>query len=362
MKVKFNDVFTDDTKNVEKIPTNEYAQNGDIAVVDQGKRKVIGFTNNKNLKVCNEERIIFGDHTRIFKYINIPFITGADGTKVLKIKDTAKFDYKYMYYYLQNSYIPNTGYNRHFKWVKELGFEIPNIKKQKELVNILDKVQKLIDIKEEQKCLFEDFIKSKFVEMFGDPVYNNMKWNKLKMIELGILERGTSKHRPRNAPELLGGIYPLIQTGDVSNSGLYIRNYKMTYSEAGLKQSKMWNKNTLCITIAANIARTSILGFDACFPDSVVAFITNGKVNNIFMHYWFEFLQNIIESKAPQVAQKNINLKILEEMDVIVPPIELQNKFAKFANQIDKLKSIYEKSLETAQELMNKLMDEYFNN
>ena len=180
--------------------------------------------------------------------------------------------------------------------------------------------------------------KSQFVEMFGDPVFNNLNWNELKMSELGRLERRTSKHRPRNAPELLGGIYPLIQTGDVSNSGLYITEYKSTYSELGLKQSKMWSKDTLCITIAANIAQTSILTFDACFPDSVVGFITNGKVNNIFMHYWFEFLQKIIDSQATQVAQKNINLKILNDLDVIVPPIELQNQFSEFVKQIDKQK------------------------
>ena len=180
--------------------------------------------------------------------------------------------------------------------------------------------------------------KSQFVEMFGDPVSNNLNWNILKMSELGTLERGTSKHRPRNAPELLGGIYPLIQTGDVSNSGLYITDYKSTYSELGLKQSKMWRKDTLCITIAANIAQTSILTFDACFPDSVVGFITNALVNNIFIHYWFGFLQKNIDAQATQVAQKNINLKVLNNLDVIVPPIELQNQFADIVKKIDKQK------------------------
>ena len=196
--------------------------------------------------------------------------------------------------------------------------------------------------------------------MFGDPVFNNLKWDKIKMSELGILERGTSKHRPRNAPELLGGRYPLIQTGDISNSDLYITDYKATYSELGLKQSKMWNKGTLCITIAANIAQTSILTFDACFPDSVVGFITNGKVNNIFMHYWFDFLQKIIDAQATQVAQKNINLKILNNLDVIVPPIDLQNRFADIVKQIDKQKFEIENSLKKMQELYESLMEKYF--
>lgn len=97
------------------------------------------------------------------------------------------------------------------------------------------------------------------------------------------LDRGRSQYRPRNAPELLNGPYPLIQTGDVSKAGLYITTYQNTYSELGLKQSKLWKAGTLCITIAANIAQTAILAFDACFPDSVVGFIPYGDVNAVYV-------------------------------------------------------------------------------
>ena len=79
--------------------------------------------------------------------------------------------------------------------------------------------------------------------------------------------------------------YPLIQTGDVAAAGtFYYRLFSSTYSELGLKQSKMWNKGTLCITIAANIAETAILTFDACFPDSIVGFMANERTSNIFIH------------------------------------------------------------------------------
>ena len=238
--------------------------------------------------------------------------------------------------------------------------KLPTIEEQKNIVSKLNIISSLINSKMKQLELLDELIKSQFVEMFGDPVSNNLNWNILKMSELGTLERGTSKHRPRNAPELLGGIYPLIQTGDVSNSGLYITDYKSTYSELGLKQSKMWRKDTLCITIAANIAQTSILTFDACFPDSVVGFITNALVNNIFIHYWFGFLQKNIDAQATQVAQKNINLKVLNNLDVIVPPIELQNQFADIVKQIDKQKFEIEKSLKEMQELYESLMEKYF--
>ena len=137
---------------------------------------------------------------------------------------------------------------------------------------------------------------------------------------------------------MLGGEYPLIQTGEVANSELYITSYENTYSELGLKQSKIWQAGTLCITIAANIAKTAILTFDACFPDSVVGFKANDKTNNIFIHYWFSFFQAILESQAPESAQKNINLKILSELKIIVPPIEQQNEFIAFVEQTDKSK------------------------
>ena len=175
--------------------------------------------------------------------------------------------------------------------------------------------------------------------MFGDPVSNSYQFPVLFLPELGELGRGVSKHRPRNAPELLGGKYPLIQTGEVANSDLYIRSYENTYSELGFQQSKMWKVGTSCITIAANIAKTAILSFDACFPDSVVGFRANEKTNNIFIHYWFSFFQEILETQAPESAQKNINLKILSELKVIAPNIEKQNCFANFVEQTEKTKT-----------------------
>lgn len=177
---------------------------------------------------------------------------------------------------------------------------------------------------------------------------------------MGTFGRGVSKYRPRNAPELLNGPYPLIQTGDIANSELYIKNYNNTYSEVGLKQSKMWDKGTLCITIAANIAKTAILQFDACFPDSVVGFNGNNLTNNIFVHYWFSFFQEILENQAPESAQKNINLKILSELQIITPDIIEQNQFADFVRQVDKSREDIKKALEKTQQLYDSLMQEYF--
>ena len=258
-----------------------------------------------------------------------------------------ELDQQYLYYYLKSD--PTLQRIKHvatgsvrdnlkLEMLCEFPITIPEIEIQKGIVKRLDMLQHIITLKKQELNKLSDLVSARFVEMFGDPVSNSYGLPEATLPELGEFGRGVSKHRPRNDPRLLDGEYPLVQTGDVANASLYIMSYNSTYSELGLKQSKMWSKGTLCITIAANIAKTAILEFDACFPDSVVGFIANEKTNNIFIHYWFSFFQAILESQAPESAQKNINLKILSELKVIVPEKEKQNEFVDFVHQINKYK------------------------
>ena len=244
--------------------------------------------------------------------------------------------------------------------LKKMSVKVVPIAQQKEIVHKFSEIDRLISYRQQQLIKLDELVKSRFIEMFGDPVNNSEGLPELTLPELGEFGRGVSKHRPRNDPKLLGGKYPLIQTGEVANSNLYITEYESTYSELGFKQSKLWQKGTLCITIAANIAKTAILTFDACFPDSVVGFKANDKTNNIFIHYWFSFFQAILEEQAPESAQKNINLKTLSELKIIVPPIDLQNEFATFVEQTDKLKFEVKQGLEKLEILKKALMQEYF--
>jgi type I restriction enzyme S subunit len=181
-----------------------------------------------------------------------------------------------------------------------------------------------------------------------------------KLGEVGVLARGISKHRPRNDPSLLGGKYPLVQTGDVANSDGYIREYKATYSEAGLRQSKLWPKGTLCITIAANIGKTAILDFDACFPDSIVGFLPGGKSTTEYVQYWFSFIQKRLETDAPQSAQKNINLAILSGLDIPMPPIDLQHEFGMRIRRIDTQKQTFKLQADRLESLFSSLQHRAF--
>ena len=252
---------------------------------------------------------------------------------------------EYLYYvvsymHLEKYFTGATIPHIYYKDYKNEKFNLDPLDRQKTIVDTLGKCEAVIKARKRELELMDILIKARFVEMFGDPVSNSNGLPESTLPELGEFGRGISKHRPRNDPKLLGGDYPLIQTGDVANAGLYITSYSSTYSELGLKQSKMWDNGTLCITIAANIAKTSILKFDACFPDSIVGFNANEKTNNIFIHYWFSFFQAILESQAPESAQKNINLKTLSELKVIVPVKDKQDKFVEFIKQVDKSKVI----------------------
>lgn len=282
---------------------------------------------------------------------------------VLKPKEMIDVDYLcYSLMFYDVSSFVNGATRKKLTQLDMRKMEIPflPINEQKRIAKILDKVNDLIAKRHKQLEKLDELVKAKFVEMFGDPISNSLNLPVSSLAQLGELGRGVSKHRPRNAPELLGGKYPLIQTSEVANSNLYISTYNNTYSELGLQQSKLWKVGTLCITIAANIAKTAILSIDACFPDSVVGFIPNNKCNNVFIHYWFSFFQQILEAQAPESAQKNINLKILSELKVIVPSIEAQKQFSVFAEQAEKTKNNIQYSIDKLEKLKKSLMQKYF--
>lgn len=343
-----------------KLKKKETMDSGRYPVIDQGNKLISGYCDNSHAVILVDDGlVIFGDHTRKFKYIDFDFVAGADGTKVLK-PDNCLVP-KYLYYFLETLDIPDTGYNRHYKYLKDVLIPTPKIDIQKKIVEILDQADELRRKREESIKKLEELEKSIFLDMFGDPVTNPKKWNIKKFEEIGILERGKSKHRPRNAPELLGGKYPLIQTGDVSQSNGLITKYSQTYSDFGLKQSRLWPSGTLCITIAANIAETGILAFDACFPDSVVGFTPNKETASVeYIQTWLSFLQQNLEANAPQASQKNINLKILRDLPVPTPPVDLVVEYTSKIDLYKKQLRLMKDDLDLLENLFNCLLQKAF--
>jgi len=288
--------------------------------------------------------------------------------RVGKIVPRENIIHRYLFYYLKTNAAKSLSIaqgvaqpNLSTQQINSFVLPVPPLSEQQRIVSELDLLSSIIEKKKAQLKEYDQLAQSIFYDMFGDPVTNEKGWEKASLSKMGLLARGVSKHRPRNAPELLGGTMPLIQTGDVSNADFYIRNYNSTYSELGVSQSKIWKAGTLCITIAATIGKCAILSFDACFPDSVVGFTVNNKLcNNEYVFFIFKCLQSILEENAPSVAQKNINLKVLNDLELPLPPLPLQQSFASKIEAIERQKALIQQSIAEVQMLFDSRMDDWF--
>lgn len=166
-----------------------------------------------------------------------------------------------------------------------------------------------------------------------------MNWDLKRLDELGYVSRGRSRHRPRDAPHLYGGPYPFVQTGDVKHAGLYLTDFTQTYSDQGLAQSRIWPAGTLCITIAANIAETAILGIEACFPDSIIGFIPDEEKADVrFVKYLFDaMLKKRYKQFTQGAAQDNLSQEKLLSLNFPFPPVSAQNRIAAILSAYDDL-------------------------
>lgn len=290
--------------------------------------------------------------------IDASFLPAALNQRVacLRIKSEDSVRKEYIFYFcLQKQFVSDciksakgsAQLNMSTEWLKEYPIPLPPLAEQQRIVDRIESLfAKLDEAKEKAQAVVNSFetrkaailhkafageLTAKWREEHGVGMES---WEKYKFNELGTLERGRSKHRPRNDPKLFGGKYPFIQTGDVARSGMYITEHTQTLSEVGAEQSKLFPKGTLCITIAANIGDVSILTYDCCFPDSVVGFTPNERTLSEYIYYLMSTLQREIEASAPATAQKNINLRILNDLLLDIPSVAEQTQIV---NQVEYL-------------------------
>ena len=187
------------------------------------------------------------------------------------------------------------------------------------------------------------------------------EWTPTKLDELGYVGRGKSRHRPRNAAFLYGGRYPFFQTGDIKAANFYLTEYSQTYSEEGLAQSKLWKPGTLCITIAANIAETAVLGIEGCFPDSVVGFVADpSKADVRFIKYYLEILKLRMQSISHGATQDNLSLDKLLSFDFLVPPLPIQRRIAGILSAYDELIENSQRRIKILETMARALYREWF--
>lgn len=286
-----------------------------------------------------------------------------------------RIEIKFLYHYLHHvaDYFPSVAVGATVKSLRLRHFELLPVRltelaTQRRIVAILDEAFEGIAIAktnaEKNLLNARELFDSKLIALLRDDDGNYpRKTLKEVSVEFG---RGKSKHRPRNDPKLYGGPFPFIQTGDVRGSDHLITEYTQTYSAAGLAQSKLWPRGTLCITIAANIAETGVLDFDACFPDSVIGVVVNeAQTTSKYLEYMLHTVKADLKAKGKGSAQDNINLGTFENERFPFPDLltqkRLVNVLDELSAEVQRLEDVNERKLAALAELKKSLMHQAFN-
>jgi len=338
--IYFNDIFQDYTKYSLKIPKNIYLTSGLYPIIDQGKEEIAGFSNQSTDIFNDVPVIIFGDHTRIFKYIDYPFFLGADGVKILKNISNLFLD-KFLYYSLKNFKIPNTGYNRHFKWLKNFKIKYISLIEQKKIVNIIEKIEAFILQKKDQLNYLKKLNKSLFTRMFGDIKTNDKNWEIYYWKDVLNIKNGKNQKQVED----IEGKYPIYGSGGI----------------IGYSNAYICNENTIIIGRKGNINKPILVKEKFWNVDTAFGLeVKKDKISYYYLYYFCLFYDFEIHNKA--VTIPSLVKSDLEKILLPIPPIDLQNKFAERIEKIEKLKFEIEKSIETAQNLYDSLISKYFDN
>ena len=342
MRVRFENVFSDETKLGRKIQTSEYLSVGKYPVIDQGQAQIAGYTDLEDGLFTDVPAIVFGDHTRIIKYIDSPFFLGADGVKVLKAKVDGT-DYKYLFYCLQNAKIPNTGYNRHFKWLKEVKIPLPPLDEQRRIAAVLDKVSDLIAKRREQLDKLDELVKARFVEMFGDPVSNTKGLQTLPLGKVCNLKAGvtTSSDEIHSQSEE----YSVPCYG-----GNGIRGFVKKATQNGTYPI-IGRQGALCGNVQLATGE-----FHATEHAVLVSPLI--EVNVFWIYYLLKFMD--LYRYHTGAAQPGLAVKVLNSVQVPIADINQQNEFAMVSECINKSKLTIQQSLDKIETLKQALMQEYF--
>lgn len=346
----FDEVFDDYTKYGTKIKTEQYHTVGTNIIIDQGQADIAGYTDQIDGLFKDVPVIVFGDHTRIIKYINRPFFLGADGTKILKSK-IPDANYKYLYYALKNAKIPNTGYNRHFKWLKQISISYPELQKQSMIVEILDKLEDSIDNYNTILGLLDKLVKARFIEMFGDPGTNPMGWEETTIgKECFYIKDGPHKSLSDIGKE--NGGHPFISVRNIVDGYIDFSTAKYISDEDYADALKKCHpeKGDMLYSKGGTTGIAKLIDVDEEFANWVhvaVLKFDKERLNGVFFEnmlngdYCYEQSQRLTKG----IANRDLVLSAMAQIKMYRPPIKHQQQFADFVKQVDKSRFDIKKSI-----------------
>lgn len=347
---KFQDLISK-TRKIRGIKTNEYKTIGKYPVIDQGNKYIAGFSDNEGaLYKDTLPVVIFGDHTLAVKFVNFSFCIGADGTQILKPNEEIIIG-KFLYYSIQKLNIQSLGYSRHFKVLKEATLQVPSLEDQDYIVKILDQADSLRQKRKQAIILLDEYLKSVFLEMFGDPVSNPKMWEKKTLNSFGEVITGNTP--PRTDKNNYSSNYiEWIKTDNIVADNIYLILAKEYLSEAGLKRARSVKPGAVlmaCIAGSADsIGRVAIANRKVSFNQQINAIQPNEKIDPFFLYWLFKISKLYIQNQATKGMKKILTKGEFEKIRMIIPPLNLQNKFAEAVQGTEALK---QKMLLQSQEL-----------
>ena len=289
---------------------------------------------------------------------------GADGVKVLKAK-VPDVDYKYLFYCLQNAKIPNTGYNRHFKWLKELEIPLPPLEEQRHIAAVLDKVTDLIAQRRAQLDKLDLLVKSRFVEMFGDPVDNSRGWDTIKLKDIGTCKNGMNFHTDN-----FGVKIHCLGVADFKDKSFIEGTLQLAViSLSDMRTEEYLIKNRDIVFVRSNgnksLVGRSVMVYPGATPTTFSGFCIRFRLQSESLRpiYLLRVLKtdSVRKKLAGRGANiQNLNQKILLELSVPIPPLELQDSFENFEKRIVQLRAPVRQSLNRLEILKISLMQQYF--
>ncbi|MGV7105694.1 restriction endonuclease subunit S [Flavobacterium sp. U410] len=336
----YDDVIIDVSAGNMKTQKSDFLNSGKIAVVDQGKELIAGYTNNENTIVkSNNPYIVFGDHTRIIKYIDFKFAMGADGTKVLKAKSDKKAVEKYIYYFFKTLNIPETGYNRHYKYLKKSLIPLPPLATQQKIATILDQADALIQNNRAIVQKYDALTQSLFLDMFGDPVKNEKGWEVVNFEQVLSLKRGYD--------------LPIKERNENGNIPVFGSNGILGFHNIS-------KRNEPCLITG----RSGSIGFVhkvdvPCWPlnTTLYSYLTNNN-NIVYLEY---LLRNFkIERFSHGAGVPTLDRKLVHKENIINVNITLQNQFAERVALIEAQKQQAQLELAKSEELFASLLQRAF--
>ncbi|MBT0864615.1 restriction endonuclease subunit S [Campylobacter coli] len=381
-KFNFDNIFYSPSSKNYQLNTKDYLEKGCIPIIDQSKKFIIGYSNDyeKVFKInnCNNSCIIFGDHTRVLKFIDFDFIVGADGVKILLNKDIERFDTKFLFFQLLYKDIPLLGYRRHFSVLKQSTFSIPPFKEQERIVGILDesfaKIDESIKILEQDLLNLDELMQSALQKAFN-PLKDNTKenyklpqgWEWKSLGEICFITDGTHK-----TPNYIEKGVPFLSVKNISKGFFDLSDVKYISLEEHNKLIKRAKPEfgDILICRIGTLGKAIKISLEFEFSIFVSLGLLKPKVKIIsdYLVYFLNsyFIEGWINNNkvGGGTHTAKLNLNILEKCPVALPPLKEQEQIAshldELSSHVKNLKQNYQAQIKDLQELKKSLLDKAF--